>query len=192
MKPIILPFLLLTLTLSTCTGGMAPATATVPATVPPTLTPIPPTHTPIPPTPTPAWIVYSDPKYGYSLEYPDSLQVTTVNDEYVEIGDKFVIQVWEVDPTSLRGDGPVVESKTDTQLSGQPAKLLTGYIGAIGGYVPQQYKRIQIERNGLFFTFTVYALGLHATSSNLSDIRPLQSEDASLFDTILNTLKFPS
>ncbi|MBI5294262.1 MAG: hypothetical protein HY869_02220 [Chloroflexi bacterium] len=76
---------------------------------------------------------YHNSKYGYSLNYPDTYNIVIVSDEFVEIGSKITIEVMNVDPTAPRGDGAVIENTSDIQFSGYPAKLLTGYIGSVGG-----------------------------------------------------------
>ena len=154
------------------------------------------TSTPAPNTPTfsaeiSSWNVYVNPKYGYSIEYPEFYNVVTVSEEYIEIGDKVVISVWDLDPTAAHGDDPIIESIEDVQLSGHSAKLLTGYIGSIGGYIPQQYRRFIIERDGIYFVVTQYALGLHATEGDVTEIVQLKSEDAELFDNMVTTMEIP-
>jgi len=145
------------------------------------------------PTPTqaPSWNLYTNPKYGYSVAYPVIYNVMTVSDEYVEIGDKIVIMVSNVDPTSPRGDGPVIESITDIQLSAYPAKLLTGYIGSVGGHIPQQYKTYVFKRNDYFLVITLYALGLHVTEGDVSQIAQLIPEDVAWFDNMIPSVQFP-
>ena len=134
---------------------------------------------------------YINPKYGYSLNYPDFYKIVTTSDEYIEIGDKIVISVWNINPAAPLGDGSVIESTTDVQFSGYPAKLLTGYIGSIGGYIPQQFKRFVVERNGFYFVATLYALGLHATEGDISQIAKLNPEDVSLFDDMVTSMQIP-
>lgn len=138
-----------------------------------------------------SWNVYNNPKYGYSLSHPDFYTAVAVSDEYVEIGEKIVVAVWNMDPTAPLGDGPVIESTTDVQLSGYPAKLLTGYIGSVGGYIPQQIKRFVVERNNSYFVITLYALGLHTTEGDVSQIAQLNPEDVSLFDNMVTSMQIP-
>ena len=95
------------------------------------------------------------------------------------------------DPAAPRGDGAVIESTSDVQFSGYPAKLLTGYIGSVGGYMPQQFRKIVVERNGIFFVITLYALGLHVTDGDISQIAQLTTDDVSLFDNIVTSIQIP-
>lgn len=138
-----------------------------------------------------SWNTYNNPKYGYSLNYPHFYDVVTVSDEHVEIGEKIVVEVWNIDPATSLGDGAVIESAADVQLSGYSAKLLTGYIGSVGGYIPQQIRRFVVERNASYFVVTLYALGLHATEGDVSQIVQLNPEDVSLFDTMVTSMQIP-
>ncbi|MFN8382469.1 MAG: hypothetical protein U0V02_11035 [Anaerolineales bacterium] len=135
--------------------------------------------------------VYNNSKYGYSLNYSNISNITVVRDEYVEIGDKITVEVMNLDPTAPRGDGAVIENTSSVQFSGYPAKLLTGYIGSVGGYMPQQFKKIVVERNGNYFVFTLYALGLHVTDGDISQIAQLTPDDVSLFDSIAASIQIP-
>lgn len=145
----------------------------------------------VPETQVPAQSIYTSTKYGYSLSYPGTLNVVVVSDEYVEIGEKITVEVMNIDPTAPRGDGAVIETISDTQVSGYPAKLLTGYIGSVGGYIPQQFRKVVVERNGSYFVVTLYALGLHVTDGDLSKIAELAMVDISLFDNVTASMQIP-
>lgn len=125
------------------------------------------------------------------MKYPYTYNVTVVSDEYVEIGDKITVEVMSQNPTVPRGDGSVIESTSDIQFLGYPAKLLTGYIGSIGRYMPQQYNKIVVEQNGNYFVVTLYALGLHIDDGDISQITQLTPDDVSLFDNIVASVQMP-
>ena len=192
-KTLPLFLLIIVFTINAC----APLTAATSVVVIPSQNPTaesstdPVTADPISSTQVSPWNIYNDQKYGYSIGYPDFYNVTIVNDEYVEIGDKIVVTVSNTDPSTLLGDGPAIDSVTDVQVGVYPAKLLTGYIGAVGGYIPQQIRRFVFERNGYYFVVTLYALGLHVTEGEFSQIAQLNPEDVSLFDNIVASLQFP-
>ena len=155
-----------------------------------------PLSTPFSNTPTPtmqisSWNTYTNPTYGYSLKYPDFYPIVVESDEYIEIGDKVVISVWNMDPTVPRGDGPVIESTQEVHLSGYSAQLLTGYIGSIGGYIPQQYRRYVIEQKNAYLIVTLFALGLNATEGDVTQIVQLNPEDVTLFDKIVASMQIP-
>ncbi len=133
---------------------------------------------------------YENAHYGYAISHPSSFAVNAVSDEYVELGDKIVISVYTQDPQTFAGDGPVVESASSEVVAGQQARVMRGYIGAVGGYIPQQYISYAIQYNGLYYRFTQYALGLHATEGDVTQIVPLNAEDVTLFVYIMNSLSF--
>lgn len=183
MKKSILLFL--TVILSACSNmpiSDSPQSSITPAAAP---------NTSVPLTEAVSQKVYDNAKYGYSLSYPGTFNVTVASDEYVEIGDKITVEVTSLDPTAARGDGAFIEGTSDIQFSGYPAKLLTGYIGSVGGYMPQQFKRIVVERNGNYFVVTLYALGLHVTDGDISQIAQLAPEDISIFDNITASMQIP-
>jgi len=181
--------ILLTLLLSACGSTAIPISTQTQTSITVTATSLPNISTSI--TQTSLQNTYTNSKYGYSLNYPSSYKLIAVSDDHVKIGDKIVINVWSVDPTIPRGDDPIVESTSDIQVSGYPANLLIGYIGAVGGYVPQQYRKIVVERRSLYFIVTLYALGLHATEGEISLIAQLVPEDVSIFNTIVTTMRIP-
>ena len=137
------------------------------------------------------WLNYSNPTYGYSLEYPNTLSLHAANDEYVQLGEKIEVAVWDIDPGAPLGDGPAIERETNLQLAGRPARLFEGYIGSVGGYVPQRFKRYVVQTGDGYFLITLYALGLGASEGSLSQIAELDPADIQLFDTIAASVRWP-
>jgi len=183
--PVLLSFLIIACGLSDPPRPSTPTAGAPTSGVEPT-----PTATlPLPPPPTSSVSVYQSQKYGYSFSYPSAMQLAIQSDEYFEVGDKIVVFVSEVNPMDMHGDGPVYESDTTVQPARYPARLLTGYIGSVGGNFPQQIRRYIFEHNGVFITFTLYGLGLHATEGDVSQIAPIYSEDQNIFDNIVKGLE---
>ena len=89
--------ILLVVTLSACSN------LSISNTPQPSIT-FPVTNTSIPLPQTTLNNVYNNSKYGYSISYPDTYNVTIVSDDYVEIGSKITVEVMTVDPTAPRGD----------------------------------------------------------------------------------------
>lgn len=171
--------------------GIAPAPAPTA-----TFTPLPPPFPSLPATseaaPEPfVWLTYTNPTYGYSLEYPGTLSLHAANDEYVQLGEKIEVAMWDIDPGAPLGDGPAIERVTDLQLAGRPARLFEGYIGSVGGYIPQRFKRYVVQTDDGYFLMTLYALGLGASGGSLSQIAELDPADIQLFDTITATVRWP-
>ena len=101
-----------------------------------------------------------------------------------------MVSVLTTNPAILYGDGPVFEQSSDVQPGAYPAKLLTGYLGSVGGYIPQQIRMYVFERNGMYITFTLYALGLRATEGDVTQIAPINIEEQNIFDNMVAGLRF--
>jgi hypothetical protein len=137
-----------------------------------------------------SWLVYTNPTYNFSLNHPADYAEVAQNDDWVEIGPRLVVRVSTTDPTDLRGDGPIFETKEDVSYLRYPAKRYTGYIGAVGGYIPQQYRMYVFHENGVYVIVTLYALGLHATDGDLSQVVPMKPGDDALIDLVAASVEF--
>jgi hypothetical protein len=144
----------------------------------------------ISPTVDQVWTRYENLTYGYGISHPSSMVANAQDDSYVELGNKIVIATWTTDPLSMPGDRPIYETITDVQVGAYPARLVTGYLGSIGGFIPQQIRMYVFERNGTYFVFTLYALGLKVAEGDPSQIAPLSPEDVSRFDAMIQTVQF--
>lgn len=150
---------------------------------------------PIPPAPTAqqteTWKTYSSPEYGFSIRYPAALEIVPgENNASVNIGEQIQVRVSAADPLECRGDCPFVESSEAVTVAGLAATKVSGYIGSIGGNVPQRFLTYIFQQDGRYYIFTLYALGLKATGDDPSTIWPLSDSDVALFDRILATLRF--
>jgi hypothetical protein len=154
----------------------------------------------ITPTPTPTpfviikeWKTYHNPVYGFSINYPSNYQLTT-NEEntFISIGENIYIRITDFDPFECRGDCPIVDSTQSTTLSGLEATKITGYIGSVGGYVPQRYISYIVKQTDKYYNFTLYAVGLNAHIVDFTKIErePLIKSDIEVFEQILGTLAF--
>ncbi len=187
-KILLLPFLFFSL----ACGFSWPIRPSTPPVVPPSpeSVVIPTATMPLPPPPTPSYSLYENTKYGFSFSHPDNWPLNVQSDDYIEVGDQVVIVTWPADPLSLPGDRPIYETVTDVQPGAYPCKLVTGYMGSIGGYVPQQLRMYIFEHNGTYITITLYAVGLKATDGDMTQIVPLLSEDVKIFDAMVAGLRF--
>ena len=107
--------ILLALFLSACGSTATPISTQIQTPIAVTATSLPITPTSL--TQTSSQSTYTNPKYGYSLNYPGFYNVIAVSDGHVEIGDKIVIDIWSVDPTLPWGDDPIIESTSGIQVS---------------------------------------------------------------------------
>jgi hypothetical protein len=157
-----------------------------------TLTPLPPpTSSPVPTTPGSKWLAYTHPTLGFSLSHPPELQAPTPDDkeEFGFIGEKIFFQVTQANPLECIGDCPVVEMTSTVQIAGLSAIKISGYIGAVGGNVPQQYLTYLFQKDIRYYTLTLYALAPSASNGD-GGIVPLKPEDIQLFEQIVGAFKF--
>ena len=192
MKKLILFQFLLLITLACSFIWPIQSLPPTPTVVPdfPTVAPSPTIIATISPTVEQVWTAYENERYGYGISFPQNLKVTVYSEEFVHIGDKIVIGVMTMAPTDMPGDRPIFETSTDVQVGAYPAKLLTGYIGAIGGYIPQQFRMYLFQRTDHYVTVTLYALGLNVTEGDMSQIVALNPEDVPGFELIIASLRF--
>ena len=192
MKKLILFQFLLLITLACSFIWPIQSLPPTPTVVPdfPTVAPSPTIIATISPTVEQVWTAYENERYGYGISFPQNLKVTVYSEEFVHIGDKIVIGVMTMAPTDMPGDRPIFETSTDVQVGAYPAKLLTGYIGAIGGYIPQQFRMYLFQRADHYVTVTLYALGLNVTEGDMSQIVTLNPEDVPGFELIIASLRF--
>lgn len=154
-----------------------------------TIQPPVPTETPEPKS-SEGWKTYSNPEYGFSINYPSQLDITPgQGNSTLYIGKKIHVWVSDANPLECRGDCPIVESTEPATIAGLQATKVTGYIGAIGGNIPQRYLKYIVPRNNRYFIFTLYALSYKATSNDVATIRPLNESDIELFEQVLKTFK---
>jgi hypothetical protein len=137
------------------------------------------------------WEGYSNTEYKFSIQHPADLKVVPQTfGPYFTIGEQIQIAVSDYNPLDCRGDCPVQEKIESVEIAGQEATRIQGYIGAIGGFIPQQYLSYVIHTNNKYYIFTLYAVGLDDTSGMTDPIRPLKEEDIDLFEQIMQTLEF--
>jgi hypothetical protein len=169
----------------------SPASTPIPSLLP--TASLAPLATPAPASPSDGQSTYSDPEYGFSISYPAHLELLrSENTPTLYVGEQVHVWISDANPLDCRGDCPVVESSTPTTIAGLDATKVEGYIGAIGGEIPQQYLRYILRHDNLYYSFTLWALGRDAKNECCSVIYPLDENDIALFEQILDTLTFTS
>ena len=171
-------------------GDMSVSTAASP-------TPAPPPNTI---TPQGSWITYTNRLHRFSLRHPPGFDVPPA-DLYESrgfIGDQIVFSVAEQDPYWLGclfeglGDCPVMEQTELTRVSNSTRNAIRigGYIGSIGGRIPQQYVTYLMREGGMYYTFTLYALGRDSKVERVDVVWPLDEADIVAFERMMETLTF--
>jgi hypothetical protein len=191
-----IPILLLVSTTSCAT--MAPAPTAQPTSVPTVVSSSPtpetlhtPSATPVPGYSSEAWNTYSNSEYGFSVSFPAYLEITPDEDTpTLYIGEQIHVWISDVNPLECRGDCLLVEETAPATVAGLEATKVAGYMGAIGGSIPQRYLRYIIRHDNRYYVFTLFALSFHARSNDMYTIWPLGENDVTLFEQVLETFKF--
>jgi hypothetical protein len=147
-----------------------------------------------------SWMTYTNNVHRFSLRHPPGFDVPPI--DFAEsrgyIGDQIVFSVTDQDPHWLGcffeglGDCPVMEQVELTRV-GNPTRnaiRIQGYIGSIGGRIPQQYVTYLVREGGTYYTFTLYALGLDSQVERADGIWPLDEADITAFERMMETLTF--
>ena len=173
-----------------CEMAMSAPTSTPTPSLTPTSS-LGPLATPAPASPSDGQSTYSDPEYGFSISYPAHLEIhRSDNTPTLYIGEQVHLWISDANPLECRGDCPVVESSNPTTIAGLDATRVEGYIGAIGGEIPQRYLRYILKHDRLYYVFTLWALDRDTKNECCSVIYPLDENDIELFEQTLDTLTF--
>ena len=138
------------------------------------------------------WLFYENRRADFHLYHPVQWSPEEASDlDRIYLGEQIIIKYGEADRywMDCGGDCPFVQTETNVVLSGLPARKLTGYIGSVGGYVPQEYITYIIEYRGGYLIFTLYALGLEVETDQLDSIWPINPDDVKVFEQIIATLE---
>jgi hypothetical protein len=163
-----------------------------------TISPVPTTPTPeaqststITVSPSEEWKTYTNPEYGFSINYPAYLEINPgVTNDSLYIGEKIQVWISDINPLECRGDCPLVENTELVTVAGLDATKVTGYIGAIGGNIPQRYIRYILPRNNQYYLLTLYALSFRAAGNDPATIWPISENDSALFEQVVGTFRF--
>jgi len=140
------------------------------------------------------WAVYSDEAHGFRLRYPAQLGLKRETDLYGQtvatVGDRIEIRAGGRDPLVCVGDCPLIEENKPQPLAGRAARQVRGYIGSIGGSVPQYYLMYAVRLGEVHVSFVLYAAGRAAVTDDPTYIRELAQEDIDLFERIMRSVEF--
>jgi hypothetical protein len=137
------------------------------------------------------WQTYTNERLGFSISHPTEFNVRVDEDkpDHGRIGDQIFFDVSDLHPRDCRGPCPVLETLEEVTVAGQAATKITGYIGAIGGNIPQNFLMYIFERENRYYSFSLYALGDYEPTDDWST-QPLRLEDVALFQQIMATMRF--
>ncbi|MEK7499008.1 MAG: hypothetical protein AAB649_00185 [Patescibacteria group bacterium] len=145
------------------------------------------------PDPTANWNIYVDPYRQYSFKYPKTYSLDETARPYLNRNITWSYE--NISFSDCRGDCPFIKSSEKTSLGGKAATKISGYIGSVGGNIPQSFVAYEIPSGNKYFIFEIEALPFMLTGEeyakyNQADIQQIKSEDLLVFDQILSTFKF--
>ena len=136
------------------------------------------------------WKIYTNTKYSFSIKHPKEWK-EPANQDYGFIGKRVYFSVYKTPTEGAHGDGPVEKSFEKVTIATLPATRSAGYVGEIGGNIPQNYVEYTFQKNGYTYMFTLYALDNDTDIvSDGQKIWPLKDADVKLFEQIISTFKF--
>jgi len=146
------------------------------------------------PTPVP-WNQFADPAGRFTFVYSPVLEITPDGSENSWLlGNQIRIEIlnpetsWIACFDQALGDCPVVESDQQTIVNGQDVRKVEGWIGAVGGNVPQEFLAYIFTLGDKALVFTVYALPFDTEVSDISIVWPLEGMARELFERSVNTI----
>jgi hypothetical protein len=141
------------------------------------------------------WETYVDEAHGFSLRYPPELapEFGPTVDGYgtVYFGEKIQLRTSPGDPLVCQGDCPMLESTQAVTIAGRGAQLVHGYIGSVGGSIPQRFMLYLLRSGSTYVALVLFAADRHDTlTTDPSAILPLQEADIELFNRMVQTLEW--
>jgi hypothetical protein len=142
------------------------------------------------------WGKYTDVQGRFRYLYPPSLEL--VQDGSLErwfLGDQISAEVLPFENSWITcfyksvGDCPFVENDELVKVNGVDARKLSGYIGAVGGNIPQEFITYIFDLGDQALVLTVYALPFGTETVDIDQIWPLQGMYLDLFQRTVDTVK---
>lgn len=143
---------------------------------------------------TSSWQTYTDSAHGFRFRYPAALtlEFSPLVDGYgtVFVGDKIQVRTSSTDPLVCQGDCPLIESTEPVTIAGREARLVRGYIGSVGGNIPQRFMLYLIRSGSTYISLALFAAGRQDQSAvDPGVILPLQEADIELFNRMVQTVE---
>lgn len=141
------------------------------------------------------WKKFIDPIDRFEFVYPPTLDLLTESEgDAWKLGDQIQIEIlgptrsWITCFDQGLGDCPFVESDQMVQIGEQDVRRVKGYIGSVGGNIPQEFLVYIFELGDKALVFTLYALPFDADLTEVSMIWPLDGMELDLFERTVQTV----
>ena len=144
-----------------------------------------------------SWNQFTDPQGRFTFLYPPAMSITPVVagdkwriGEQIEVAVLPVASSWITCFDQALGDCPFVESDTPVTIQGHEARRVKGYIGSVGGRIPQEFLVyiFELDDEAEALTLTLYALPFDTTIEEPTTIWPLEGPELELFERTVETV----
>ena len=133
---------------------------------------------------------FTNPTYGYSIDYPTDVIVEAERDEFIWLDGQISILVSSFNPEEAIGGGQVIETAADIVVGNFNARRLSGTIGAVGGNTPQRYESLAIPHEGSYYVVTVYELRNDVVLPAERELGEIPPEARDLFEQVVSSFRF--
>ena len=141
------------------------------------------------------WHNFSAPTSQFTFLYPPSLNLLPADQENSwHLGNRIRVEILSYDRSWITcfyqsvGDCPFVELDQNIEINGKEVRKIEGYIGAVGGYTPQEFMTYLFNLGDQALVMTVYALPFGTQVSDPNQIWPLEGMELDLFQRIVLTV----
>ena len=141
------------------------------------------------------WNPFLDPAGRFSFVYPPPMELIPGDfDDSWQLGDRIKVEVLSFERSWIScfyqsmGDCPSVEIDQIVKIQNREVRRVEGYIGAVGGNIPQEFLTYIFNLGENALVMTVYALPFGTQSVDISQIWPLGGMELDLFERTVNTV----
>ena len=122
------------------------------------------------------------------LTYPANVILENRGDDLAIFDHQIYYSPHDRDPADCRGDCEVRSSSTNKIIGSYTFRVVNGYIGSIGGNVPQKFVSYELNNNGKFYIFQVRELKDYDHSGPYRTMGDVPAQEVQLLETMLATL----
>lgn len=153
--------------------------------------------------------MYIDSDNRFQFYYPSYYEITKIKRQEKEItliNHNIMCEIkessFEKDIEKCRGDCDVIENREDLLIANYKVRKIKGYIGAIGGNIPEDFiiYEIKLPNSDKYFNFSLYALPQDESYFSLLEKYPelkdfskrktIAHEEEKILEKIISTLQF--
>jgi len=141
------------------------------------------------------WSRFDDSQGRFAFVYPPTMTISKVPGEQTwRMDDQIEIEIhqpgisWVSCFDQALGDCPVVEQDEQVEINGVDVRRVEGWIGAVGGFTPQEFLTYIFDMDGQQLIFTIYALPFNTYFQEITKIWPLEGIELELFERTVQTV----